>query len=90
MPVELKRCRYPMNCQFCKAEGVKERADWMSKYAPERGHRDPYKHYACSEHKHLIEDTDPDRVKGELLRNVRQSEDDGHMTEADYQTWGHL
>lgn len=90
MPAELKRCRYPMNCQFCKAEGVKVRADWMSKYAPERGHRDPYKHYACSEHKHLIEDTDPDRVKGALMRTVHQSEDDGHMSEADYQTWGRL
>ena len=90
MPAELKRCHYPMNCQFCKAEGVKVRADWMSKYAPERGHRDPYKHYACSEHMHLIEDTDPERVKGELLRNVRQLEDDARMTEADYQTWGRL
>ena len=90
MPAELKRCHYPMNCQFCKAEGVKVRADWMSKYAPERGHRDPYKHYACSGHKHLIEDTDPERVKGELLRNVRQLEDDARMTEADYQTWSRL
>lgn len=90
MPAELKRCRYRMNCQFCKAEGVKAGAEWMSKYAPKRGHRDPYKHYACAEHKHLIEDTDPDRVKGALLRTVRHSEDDGYMSEADYQTWGRL
>lgn len=31
--------------------------------------------YACEDHRHLI---------------VDELEDDGHMTEADYQTWGRL
>lgn len=90
MTAELKHCRYHMNCQFCKEAGCKERAVWMTRYAPERGYRDPHKHYACSHHKHLIEDTDPDRVRGELLRAVHTATDDGHMTEADHQTWGRL
>lgn len=92
MAAELKRYKRVTYCKFCKAEGNKVRAIWMTKYPPFFALRDWYKHYACEEHKHLIEDTDPQRTRAALLeeaKNKKYSPDD-HMTEADYQTWGRL
>ena len=92
MAAELKRYRRITYCKFCKAEGKKVRAIWTTKYPPAYGIRDWYKHYACEEHKHLIEDTDPDRTWAEIIergKNQKQERDD-YLTEADYQTWYRL
>lgn len=61
----------------------------MTKYPPAYKVRDWYKHYACEEHKHLIEDTDPDRTRAEIIERGKNKkpERDDHLTEADYQTW---
>lgn len=92
MTAELKPAKLHTYCKFCKANGVKRVANWMTRYAPRFGMRDTYKHYACTEHKHLIEDTDPNRTRAAdnaELAKARKEVDD-HMTEADYQTWGRL
>lgn len=64
----------------------------MTKYPPAYKLRDWYKHYACDEHKHLIEDTDPNRTWAEILERSKNQkpERDDHLTEADYQTWYRL
>jgi hypothetical protein len=92
MAAELKRYKRITYCKFCKAEGKKERAIWMTKYTPAFALRDWYKHYACEEHKHLIEDTDPNRTRAEILARAKSEKPkrDDYMTEADYQTWGRL
>ncbi len=92
MTAERKKYKRITYCKFCKAEGNKVRAVWMSKYPPAFAMRDWYKHYACEEHKHLIEDTDPDRTRAALKAecNGKKSARDDYMTEADYQTWGRL
>lgn len=92
MAAELKRYKRVTYCKFCKAEGRKVRAIWMSKYNPSFGLRDWYKHYACEEHKHLIEDTDPNRTRADLKERVKNDRiaREEYMTEADYQTWGNL
>lgn len=92
MAAELKRYKRITYCKFCKAEGNKVRAIWMTKYPPAFGLRDWYKHYACEAHKHLIEDTDPNRTRAAIIEKHKNDkpERDDHMTEADYQTWGRL
>lgn len=92
MAAELKRYKRITYCKFCKEEGNKVRAIWMTKYAPPFALRDWYKHYACEDHKHLIEDTDPNRTRADIIekaKNEKPARDD-YMTEADYQTWGRL
>ena len=90
MPAELKRYKRITYCKFCKALGFKVRAVWMAKYPPAYALRDWYKHYACDAHKHLIEDTDPNRTRAAAAAAPLVAEDDEHMSEADYQTWGRL
>ena len=41
----------------------------MTKYQPPWGLRDWYKHYACDEHKHLIEDPDPRGIMEAAAKN---------------------
>lgn len=92
MTAETVKAKNHTYCKFCKAEGVKRVATLMSKYAPRLAMRDTYKHYACEEHADRIEDTDPDRTRAQEIQNFKatQKDDDDHMTEADYQTWGRL
>ncbi len=91
MPAELKRCKRITYCKFCRAEGAKVRAIWMTKYPPAYAMRDWYKHYACDAHKHLIEDTDPNRTRAvDWAEPSQNAQYDEHMSEADYQTWGRL
>lgn len=93
MTAETKKANNHCYCKFCKAEGIKRVATLMTKYAGPRG-REHSKHFSCHDHVHLMEDTDPNRDKGEKLKALREqmknSGRDEHMTEADYQTWGRL
>ncbi len=93
MTTEYKKASTHCYCRFCKADGVKRVAEFMTKYAGPRG-RDHSKHYACAQHINLMEDTDPDRTEGEKLKSIREymkkGKDDTDMSEADYQTWGRL
>ncbi|QBQ76481.1 hypothetical protein PQC57_gp053 [Escherichia phage vB_EcoP_WFI101126] len=93
MSAETKRCTIHTYCKFCKSEGVKRVATLMTKYSPSRGYRDHYKHYSCSDHSHLLEDTDPNRTRRErnidlraTLKEMKNDSRNNHYTEADYQT----
>lgn len=65
-------------CTFCKPARVE--ADWRNQYRT----IDMPIQLACEVHKHLIEDG-PLRPTPPNTAEVYC--DDGHMTEADYQTW---
>lgn len=86
MVVELTRCKQITYCKFCKAEGRRTKCVWRTKYQPPYRLRDWYKHYACNEHKHLIEEPDPNGFHKRAKDNKAEVRDD-HLTEADYQTW---
>lgn len=89
---KLAKCRINTYCRFCSAEGKKKvKCIWKARYKA----TDHNKHFACSDHKHLIEDTDPDgklalwnspEQKALRKRQERESRSE-HYTEADYQTW---
>lgn len=96
MTAQLVRCNINTYCKFCKASGNgKVKCTVKAKY---RAH-DHYKHFSCDEHKHLIEDTDPDGMwekyhspeerekrKAQEREELRRDRAGGH-SEADYQTW---
>lgn len=88
MAAELKKFKDISYCKFCKKEGIKNRIVWMTKYKPAYAFRDWHRHYSCEAHKHLIEDTDPNRTRAASSKAAQ--DDDGDMTEADYQTWWRL
>lgn len=98
--VLLVKCKENTYCKFCKAEGkTKVKCVWKTKYPPRYRLRNYYKHYACEEHKSLIEDTDPNGFmeKWDKESNKEGNKDfpidkkrDDHYTEADYQTWMRL
>ena len=96
MTVQLVRCNINTYCKFCKASGKgKVKCTVKAKY---RAH-DHYKHFSCDEHKHLIEDTDPDgkwekyhSAEERAKRKVQEREElyrerQQGYSEADYQTW---
>ena len=88
--IPLKKCKPITYCKFCKALGIRRRCTVMTKYQPPYHFRDNYKHYACDEHKHLIEDPDPHGRVEAATKNpapTQKAAMDDHYTEADYQTW---
>lgn len=90
--VELQRCKIITYCKFCRKEGNRVRCTVRTRYAPPMRMRDWYKHYACDEHSHLIEEPDPHGV-GKARREAHQKDSpprDDRLTEADYQTWYNL
>lgn len=91
--IPLKKCKPITYCKFCKAIGIRRRCTVMTKYQPPWGLRDWYKHYACDEHKGLIEDPDPRGIMEAAAKNPAPPQKvarDDHYTEADYQTWMRL
>lgn len=88
--IPLKRCKPITYCKFCKALGIRRRCTVMTRYPPPCRIRDWYKHYACDEHKGLIEDPDPRGIMEAAAKNPAPPQKvarDDHYTEADYQTW---
>ena len=88
--IPLKKCKPITYCKFCKALGQKVRCTVMTKHQPPFAMRDWYKHYACDEHKGLIQDPDPRGLCDLPVKESKKYRDDGHLTEADYQTWMRL
>ncbi len=68
--IPLKKCKPITYCKFCKAIGIRRRCTVMTKYQPPWGLRDWYKHYACDEHKGLIEDPDPRGIMEAAAKNL--------------------
>lgn len=93
-PKKLVKCTINTYCKFCLAEGRKKvPCTWRARYKA----TDHKRHFACSDHKHLIEDTDPsgelwlyNRPEQKALRKKQEREAVEHYTEADYQTWMRL
>lgn len=96
MAGQLKACKINCYCKFCLAEGKpKVKCTKQARYCA----HDHKKHFACDEHVHLIEDTDPDGYwkhyhspEGKAERKAKEREmeerDRKHgYSEADYQTW---
>ena len=96
LAARLTKCNINTYCKFCKSEGKpKVKCTKKAKYRA----FDHRKHYACEEHKRLIEDTDPDgrweffnspegkaKRKKEMQELEWRDRKNGY-SEADYQTW---
>lgn len=67
-------------CSFCKPAKVS--AVWRNTHL-RCDRKDEKLQFACKDHKHLLKD-------GTMVYSDNKHEDDGYMTEADYQTWGRL
>ena len=86
---DLLQRTYPKGKALC----IRRRCTVMTRYPPPWRIRDWYKHYACDEHKGLIEDPDPRGIMEAAAKNPAPPQKvarEDHYTEADYQTWMRL